>query len=166
VSPATADRLLKETRRTSGRGVGATRSGILLKHQIPVRTFADWDDLKPGFLEADLVAHCGTSTGGAYLSTLTLTDVATTWTECLALLSQDQNELMRALKHARRLLPFQLLGIDTDNGCEFINGAQCASWIRGAASGGGDSTPWTAWSKSSLSGDENDRLKPEQRHRI
>jgi hypothetical protein len=121
VSPATVDRLLKETRRTSGRGVGTTRSGNLLKHQIPVRTFADWDDLKPGFLEADLVAHCGTSTGGAYLSTLTLTDVATTWTECLALLSHDQNEVMRALKHARRLLPFQLLGIDTDNGCEFIN---------------------------------------------
>ena len=121
VSPATVDRLLKETRRTSGRGVGATRSGTLLKHQIPVRTFADWDDLKPSFLEADLVAHCGTSTGGAYLSTLTLTDVATTWTECLALLSHDQNEVMRALKHARRLLPFQLLGIDTDNGCEFIN---------------------------------------------
>jgi hypothetical protein len=101
--------------------LGATRSGSLLKHQIPVRTFADWDDLKPGFLEADLVAHCGTSTGGAYLSTLTLTDVATTWTECLALLSHDQNEVMRALKHAQRLLPFQLLGIDTDNGCEFIN---------------------------------------------
>jgi hypothetical protein len=121
LSPATVDRLLKETRRISGRGVGATRSGNLLKHQIPVRTFADWDDLKPGFLEADLVAHCGTSTGGAYLSTLTLTAVATTWTECLALLRHDQNEVIRALKHARRLLPFQLLGIVTDNGCEFIN---------------------------------------------
>jgi hypothetical protein len=121
VSPATVDRLLEDTRHGGRRGGAATRPGTLIKRQIPVRTFADWDDLKPGFLEADLVAHCGTSTGGAYLSTLTLTDVATTWTECLALLSHDHNEVLRALKHARNLLPFQLLGIDTDNGCEFIN---------------------------------------------
>src|SRR5262245_33335742 len=121
ISPATVDRLLDEVRHSGQRGVGTTRPGTLLKHQIPVRTFADWDDLKPGFLEVDLVAHCGTSTGGSYISTLTLTDVATGWTECLALLGHDRSEVMRGLKQVRELLPFPLLGLDTDNGTEFIN---------------------------------------------
>lgn len=121
ISPATMDRLLADVRRTGQRGMGATRPGALLKHQIPIRTFADWNDLKPGFLEVDLVAHCGTSTGGAYLSALTVTDVATGWTECLALLSHDQVEVLQALKQARGLMPFPWLGLDTDNGSEFIN---------------------------------------------
>ncbi len=91
ISPATVDRLLNELRpKGRRRSFGNTRPGALLKRQIPIRTFADWDDLKPGFLEADLVAHCGTTTQGAYLSSLTLTDVATTWTECLALLMHGQ----------------------------------------------------------------------------
>jgi hypothetical protein len=121
ISPATVDRLLDEVRHSGQRGVGTTHRGALLKYQIPVRTFADWDDLKPGFLEVDLVAHCGTSTGGSYISTMTLTDVATGWTECLALLSHDRSEVMRGLKQVRELLPFPLLGLDTDNGTEFIN---------------------------------------------
>ncbi|MEP7274416.1 MAG: transposase family protein [Acidobacteriota bacterium] len=121
ISSATVDRLLYEVRHSGRRGVGTTRSGTLLKHQIPIRTFADWDDLKCGFLEVDLVAHCGTSTGGAYLSTMTLTDVATSWTECLALLSHHQEEVVRGLREVQELLPFPLLGLDTDNGTEFIN---------------------------------------------
>jgi hypothetical protein len=121
ISPATMDRLLADVRRAGQRGIGTTRPGALLKHQIPIRTFADWNDLKPGFLEVDLVAHCGTSTGGAYLSTLTLTDVATGWTECLSLLSHDQVGVLNALKQARELTPFPWLGLDTDNGSEFIN---------------------------------------------
>src|SRR5262245_32034841 len=121
ISPATMDRLLVDVRRAGQRGIGTTRAGALLKHQIPIRTFADWNDLKPGFLEVDLVAHCGVSTGGAYLSTLTLTDVATGWTECLALLRHSQEEVVSALKESRSLVPFPLLGLDTDNGSEFIN---------------------------------------------
>ncbi len=120
LSPATADRLLRPVRQPT-RGVSTTKRGTLLKHQVPVRTFAQWDDVRPGFLEADSVAHCGGSIEGAYLHTLTLTDVATGWTECLALLHRTQHAVLQALDQARRLLPFPLLGLDTDNGGEFLN---------------------------------------------
>ena len=98
-----------------------TKSGTLLKKQIPIRTFQEWNDVKPGFLEADLVAHCATQTDGSFLWTLTLTDIATGWTECLALLNKSQETVIAALKRAQHLLPFAMQGIDTDNGSEFIN---------------------------------------------
>ena len=120
LSPATADRLLHPVRQPL-RGVSTTKRGRLLKHQVPVRTFAEWDDVQPGFVEADSVAHCGGSVEGSYLYTLTLTDVATGWTECLALLHRTQHAVLEALNQARRLLPFPLLGLDTDNGGEFLN---------------------------------------------
>jgi hypothetical protein len=119
ISAATADRLLRPIRQPHG--LSTTKPGRLLKHQIPVRTFAEWDDVRPGFLEADLVAHCGGNTEGAFLYTLTLTDVATAWTECLPLLVRTQHAVVAALTQARQLLPFPLLGLDTDNGGEFIN---------------------------------------------
>ncbi len=122
VSPATIDRILGPTRAEGQpHGVSTTKSGILLKHQIPVRTFADWEEKKPGFFEADLVAHCGTSTAGAFLNTLVLTDIATGWVECFALLHKSQHGVIQAIDRARQLLPFKILGIDTDNGSEFIN---------------------------------------------
>lgn len=122
MSPATADRLLQPLRTVDQpRGIQTTKRGPLLKHQVPVRTFADWNDLRPGFMEADLVAHCGQRAEGSYLYTLTLTDVATGWTECLALLHRGQEVVLQALDAARRLLPFPLLGLDTDNGGEFLN---------------------------------------------
>jgi integrase-like protein len=121
MSPATADRILRPARTHERRGIATTRSGTLLKQQIPVRTFADWNDATAGFMEADLVAHCGASTEGSFLYTLTLTDIATGWTECLPLLTRNQEAVVAALKRARQLLPFPLLGIDTDNGMEFIN---------------------------------------------
>lgn len=127
LSPATADRLLRPVRQRHG--VSTTRRGRLLKQQVPVRTFADWDDVRPGFLEADLVAHCGGNPEGAFLHTLTLTDVATAWTECLPLLHRTQSAVVEALDRARQLLPFPLLGLDTDNGGEFLNAellAYCA----------------------------------------
>lgn len=85
------------------------------------RTFADWDDARPGFLGADLVAHCGHSTEGTFLHSLVLTDVATCWVECLPLLHRTQHAVKQALGHASQLLPFPILGLDTDNGSEFIN---------------------------------------------
>lgn len=115
ISSATADRLLRAYR-VLQRTRSMTRAGTLLKKQIPIRTFHDWDDAQPGFLEIDVVAHCGTLYEGSYLSTLTLTDVATGWTECVPLLHRGQ-----ALDRARQLLPFPMLGLDTDNGGEFIN---------------------------------------------
>jgi hypothetical protein len=132
LSPATADRLLRPLRQPA-RGVSTTKRGTLLKHQVPVRTFAQWDDVRPGFLEADSVAHCGGSIEGAYLHTLTLTDVATGWTECLALLHRTQHAVLQALDQARRLLPFPLLGLDTDNGGEFLKRG-CSPTARGRRS--------------------------------
>ena len=130
LSPATADRILRRVRAADRpHGIGTTKVGTLLKHRVPIRTFAEWDDVCPGFMEADLVAHCGTSAEGAYLYTLTLTDVSTGWTECLALPYRSPEAVTQAIDHARRLLPFPLLGLDTDNGGEFLNNhllAYCA----------------------------------------
>ena len=120
MSPATADRILGPARKQERHGIATTRSGTLLKKQIPVRTFAEWNDVTPGFMEADLVAHCGPSAEGSFLYTLTLTDIATAWTECLPLLTRTQEAVVAALKRARQLLPFPVLGLDTDNGVEFI----------------------------------------------
>jgi hypothetical protein len=121
MSAATADRLLRSQRRLGQHGLSTTRAGTLLKQQIPIRTFEEWNEARPGFLEADLVAHCGTDIEGGYLYTLTLTDVATSWTECLPLLYRSQETMLAALQQARVLFPFPILGIDTDNGGEFIN---------------------------------------------
>ncbi len=88
--------------------------GTLLKQQIPIRTFEEWKETRPGFLEADLVAHCGTDIEGGYLYTLTLTDVATGWTECLPLLYRSQEAVLTAIQRSRTLFPFPILGIDTD----------------------------------------------------
>lgn len=120
ISPATIDRILKPLR-SSAHGISTTKPGKLLKHQIPIRTFADWEDEEPGFFEADLVAHCGWSMEGSFLYTLVLTDVATGWVECLALLHRSKAAVIHALDQARDLIPFPILGIDTDNGSEFIN---------------------------------------------
>jgi hypothetical protein len=122
ISPATVDRLLVDIRRLdqtqTRRG---PKAGGWLKHQIPIRTFADWDKTGPGYLEADLVAHCGHNVGGSFLHTLVMTDVATQWTECFALLFRDQQTVLQAVQLARTQLPFELLGLDTDNGSEFLN---------------------------------------------
>ena len=120
MSVATAHRLLRAERHQQ-RGLTTTKPGPLLKRSIPVRTFADWDDARPGFLEADLVAHCGMSASGEYLNTLTLTDITTTWTVCLPLLNRSQRAVKTAIDRARTRLPFPMLGLDSDNGSEFIN---------------------------------------------
>src|SRR3989454_7439730 len=121
MSAATADRLLRSQRKRGQHGLSTTRAGTLLKQQIPIRTFEEWEETRPGFLEADLVAHCGTNIEGGYLYTLTLTDVATGWTECLPLLYRSQESVLAAIQRAQTLFPFPILGIDTDNGGEFIN---------------------------------------------
>ncbi len=122
LSAATADRLLRPLReRARPRGIGTTKVGTLLKHKVPIRTFAEWDDVRPGLMEADLVAHCGTRAEGPYLSSLVLTDVATGWTECLPLLRHGYDDVLQALDQVRGLLPFPLRGLDTDNGGEFLN---------------------------------------------
>jgi len=121
VSPATADRLLKPERRKYGKGISTTKPGYLIKKHIPIQTFADWNDVVPGFLEADLVAHCGENVRGQYLNTLTVTDIATGWTELGALMGKSENDVLQEVAEIKELLPFPLLGFDTDNGGEFIN---------------------------------------------
>jgi hypothetical protein len=122
VSAATADRLLMPSRRAhSGRGASTTKPGKLLKHQIPLRTFTDWEDTRVGFFEMDLVAHCGTNVAGTFLWTLVMTDVASGWTECFPLLQRSGQAVVQAVQHLQKILPFKILGLDTDNGSEFIN---------------------------------------------
>ena len=124
MSPSTIDRLLRPWRRVGGRkGLSTTRPGSLLKNSIPIRTFADWQENKPGFLEVDLVAHCGDNTEGFYLNTLSAVDVASGWFECLPVWGKGQQRVRSAVHRARLCLPFPMLGVDSDNGSEFIN--QC-----------------------------------------
>ena len=122
MSAATIDRLLKPYRRFTGRRpLGTTKPGSLLKAAIPIRTFAEWDEVRPGFLEIDLVAHCGESTAGFYLNTLSAVDVATGWVECQGVWGKGQERVGSAIHHLGQRLPFPLLGLDSDNGSEFIN---------------------------------------------
>lgn len=122
ISPATIDRLLRtERRKHTIKGRATTKPGTLLKHQVPIRTFSDWDDTSPGFLEMDLVGHDGGKAEGDYCFTLDLTDVASGWTEQRALPNKAQTWVFEALKEVREDLPFLLLGLDSDNGSEFIN---------------------------------------------
>lgn len=121
VSPATFDRLLRKERIKTKGGLSTTKAGTLLKHQIKVRSFADWDEAKPGFFEVDLVAHCGETTTGVFLNTLVMTDIVTTWTECIALIRKSSDDVILGLETASQLLPFTILGCDVDNGVEFIN---------------------------------------------
>lgn len=99
---------------------GRTKPGALLKHQIPIKT-DNWDVKLPGFGEIDLVAHCGDSAAGEFIHSLTLTDILTTWTEMNAVMGKSETFVQEALDTIRLSLPFPLLGIDADNGSEFIN---------------------------------------------
>lgn len=122
ISAATIDRLLApEKKRLQLKARSGTKPGTLLKHQIPVRTFADWDEDRPGFSEVDLVSHEGGYARGDYGQTLDLTDVATGWTELAAVPNKAQVWVFEALQQLRQQLPFPLLGLDSDNGGEFIN---------------------------------------------
>jgi hypothetical protein len=121
MSRASIDRCLQPARFEHPHGLSTTKPGTLLKQAIPVRIFTPWEDERPGFEEIDLVAHCGLSTEGQYLNTLTVTDIATGWTECLAIRQKSQQLVSEAILELRKLLPFPLLGIDSDNGSEFIN---------------------------------------------
>jgi len=122
ISAATIDRLLApERRKHQLRGRARTKPGTLLKKQIPLRTFSEWNEQRPGFVEIDLVAHDGGLAAGEYLYTLDMTDVYSGWTEVQAVLNKAQVWVFAALKELRARLPFALQGIDSDNGSEFIN---------------------------------------------
>src|SRR5664280_1985481 len=121
-SAATMDRALREARgATGGRPRRRSPPSAAIRRSVAVRTFSDWDDPPPGFMEADLVAHSGPTSKGSYVQTLTLTDIATGWTECAPVLVREQKLLTEVLSEMRKLLPFALLGFDTDNDSVFMN---------------------------------------------
>lgn len=123
VSPATIDRLRAQHGRRGGAAKrrGRTKPGTLLKSKIPIRTWADWNEDRPGFTEMDLVAHDGGNARGDHAWTLNFTDIKTGWTESAAARNKAQIHVFEALRTVRGRLPFPLLGVDSDNGSEFIN---------------------------------------------
>ena len=122
MSPATIDRrLAPERRQLAIKGRSGTKPGTLLKHNIPVRTFAEWNGTEPGFVEIDLVAHDGGNARGEYAQTLDVVDVATRWTETRAVKNKAQRWVFMALQYIIAKFPFPIKGIDSDNGSEFIN---------------------------------------------
>ena len=120
-SAATLDRLLSPTRAAVSGPRAHRRAVPGVRRHVPVRTFADWEEPLPGDMEADLVSHGGESAAGSFVHTLTLTDVASGWTECVALVVRDGALVVAALEQLRTTMPFPLRGFDTDNGSEFMN---------------------------------------------
>src|SRR5918992_1189559 len=121
ISPATIDRRLKaKKRQLKKRLYGRTKPGTLLKHHIPIKTDS-WDVKTPGFTETDLVSHSGNSERGEFIHSLNVTDIHTTWVETRAVMGKGQAGVLDAMKQIEQALPFKLLGIDSDNGSEFIN---------------------------------------------
>jgi len=122
MAPATIDRRLAGARRLlMPKGRSHTKPGTLLKSQIPIRTWSEWDDARPGFVEVDLVGHEGGNPFGEFCFTLTMTDVATGFTICRSVRNKAAVGVTEAIDFARRQFPFELLGLDSDNGSEFIN---------------------------------------------
>jgi len=122
VSGATIDRMVKPTRDGSHLfGLSGTKAGLLLRNSIQVRKAGDEHEQAPGFVEADLVLHCGATLRGECVHTLTVTDVFTGWTENMALKNGAHRWVIEAMTVIEAGLPFPLVGLDTDNGDEFIN---------------------------------------------
>lgn len=128
MSAATIDRRLAGDRaKLELKGRSHTKPGSLLKSQIPMRTWADWDENRPGFVEIDLVGHEGGDANGDFGWSLTVTDIATGWTEVRSVRNKAARHVFAALVAIQAALPFPLLGIDSDNGSEFIN-AHLLAW--------------------------------------
>jgi hypothetical protein len=120
MSAATIDRLLASSRVKCKRGLSGTKPGKILKKHIPIKT-DQWDEDKPGFLEADTVAHCGTSLAGSFVWSLTMTDICSAWTENRAVWNKGAIGVLTQIEDIENNLPFEILGFDSDNGNEFLN---------------------------------------------
>ena len=124
ISPAAIDRLLKDTRRKMGRkGPGTTRQGKYLIDKIPIKTFGEWVDTEPGFLQIDLLAHSAGNVYGGFAYTLNATDVCTGWTVSVLVRDKTKLQMLKALILMKNSFPFPIKGFHTDNGAEFINEA-------------------------------------------
>lgn len=121
ISPATVDRLLRKERKKLGKlGLSTTKPGSLIKKHVPIKT-NQWDETRPGFIEADTVAHCGSSVAGAFVYTVNIVDIATSWTEARAIWGKGEKSTFEAIESIEEALPFKILGFDSDNGGEFLN---------------------------------------------
>ncbi len=121
ISPATIDRLLIRFRGSyKKRGLCTTRPGSIIRDLIPIKT-NQWDENRPGFIEVDLVAHCGTSVAGEYINTLDIVDIATGWTSQRAVWGKGETNTLKAIREIELTLPFKIRGFDSDNGKEFMN---------------------------------------------
>jgi len=121
ISPAMIDRLLRPYRAGALKiGFATTRPGTLLRKQIPIRT-NQWDETRPGFIEADTVAHCGTSMQGMFVYTVGIVDIATGWVEHRAVWGRGETGVRKVLTEIEAALPFRIRGFDSDNGGEFLN---------------------------------------------
>ena len=121
MSRSSIDRCLSSIYHAHPHGLSTTKPGTLLKKSIPVRIYTPWDEEKPGFMEIDLVAHCGDTVEGQFVNTLTSVDISTGWTECQAVFPRNRHTVLEAIQAMQARLPFDLLGLDSDNGSEFIN---------------------------------------------
>ncbi|MBI1938505.1 MAG: integrase, partial [Ignavibacteriales bacterium] len=120
ISPRTIDRLLHRLKSKYKKlGLSTTKPGSLLKKQVPIKV-NQWDESRPGFIEADTVAHCGSSLSGQFVYTLNIVDIASGWTEQRALWGKGQRGVFEALKNITQHLPFKVLGFDCDNGGELL----------------------------------------------
>jgi hypothetical protein len=121
ISASTIDRLLMPVRiQYKKRGRTTTKPGTLLRRHIPIKT-NQWDESRPGFLEADAVAHCGESLAGIFAYTIDCVDIATGWNEQRAVWGKGETGVLEQIKQIEKSLPFPLLGFDCDNGSEFLN---------------------------------------------
>ena len=121
ISPSTIKRLLRRLKSKYKKfGLCTTKPGSLLKKQVPIK-LNQWDESRPGFIEADTVAHCGSSVSGQFVYTLNVVDIATGWTEQRALWGKGKAGVFEAIKSIRKALPFKVLGFDCDNGGELLN---------------------------------------------
>ena len=121
MSAATMDRLLQTVRETGKQGRRKSGISTPLRKSIAVRTFGDWNDPPPGYFEMDMVAHCGKSMAGSHVHSLVLTDIASGWTEAVAMIVREQTLVIESVGDVRRKLPFGMRGLDVDNDSAFIN---------------------------------------------
>ena len=122
LSASTIDRITRPWRQgRRSHGLSTTKPGTHLKNAIPLKTFSEWEDSPPGFIQVDLVAHCGDRVEGFYLTTLSAVDVATGWFEPIGIWGRGQQRVGEAIHRLRQLLPMPMLGLGSDNGTEFIN---------------------------------------------
>jgi hypothetical protein len=121
ISASTIDRILKAFRgKYNKRGLCTTRPGSIIRQLIPIKT-NQWDENRPGFVEVDLVAHCGTSVAGEYINTLNMVDIATGWDSLRAVWGKGEANTFKAIREIELTLPFKIRGFDSDNGKEFLN---------------------------------------------